>query len=76
MPNTTIMVVDDSATIRKIIQRELAKTDYEVILATNWNYSMINLNFRQTMTASPVHITEDILPETSPQVLPTAKPYR
>lgn len=35
MPDTTIMVVDDSATIRKIMQRELAKADYEVILAKN-----------------------------------------
>lgn len=35
MANTTIMVVDDSATIRKIMQRELSKADYEVILAKN-----------------------------------------
>ncbi len=35
MPDMTIMVVDDSATIRRIMQRELAKADYEVILAKN-----------------------------------------
>ncbi|MCP3928847.1 MAG: hypothetical protein GY705_07080 [Bacteroidetes bacterium] len=29
------MVVDDSSTIREIIQRELSKADYEVILARN-----------------------------------------
>ncbi len=35
MPSKSIMVVDDSSTIRKIIQRELSKADYEVILAKN-----------------------------------------
>lgn len=35
MSNKSIMVVDDSSTIRKIIQRELSKADYEVILARN-----------------------------------------
>lgn len=35
MQSKSIMVVDDSATIRKIIQRELSKEDYEVILAKN-----------------------------------------
>lgn len=35
MQSKSIMVVDDSSTIRKIIQRELSKEDYEVILAKN-----------------------------------------
>ncbi len=35
MGSKTIMVVDDSATIRKIMQRELSKADHEVILAKN-----------------------------------------
>ncbi len=35
MPNKTVMVVDDSATIRKILQRELSKGDYEVVPAKN-----------------------------------------
>lgn len=35
MSSKSIMVVDDSSTIRKIIQRELSKADYEVILAKN-----------------------------------------
>lgn len=35
MQSKSIMVVDDSSTIRKIIQRELSSEDYEVILAKN-----------------------------------------
>jgi PleD family two-component response regulator len=35
MQSKSIMVVDDSSTIRKIIQRELSAADYEVILARN-----------------------------------------
>jgi two-component system, cell cycle response regulator len=35
MQNKSVMVVDDSSTIRKIIQRELSSADYEVILAKN-----------------------------------------
>ena len=35
MAAKTVMVVDDSSTIRKIIQRELSNADYEVILAKN-----------------------------------------
>ena len=35
MQSKSIMVVDDSSTVRKIIQRELSKADYEVVLAKN-----------------------------------------
>lgn len=57
MPNKTIMVVDDSATIRKIIQRELAKADYEVILAKNGMEAMAILEWADPL---PDLITLDV----------------
>ncbi len=41
----TVMVVDDSVTIRKIMQRELSKADYEVILAKNGMEAMAILEW-------------------------------
>lgn len=45
MQSKSIMVVDDSSTIRKIIQRELSSADYEVILARNGNEALAMLEW-------------------------------
>lgn len=45
MLSKTIMVVDDSSTIRKIIQRELSGADYEVILAKNGKEALAMLEW-------------------------------
>lgn len=57
MSNKTIMVVDDSSTIRKIIQRELSKADYEVMLARNGMEAMAMLEWADPL---PDLITLDI----------------
>lgn len=57
MPSKTIMVVDDSSTIRKIIQRELSKADYEVMLAKSGMEAMAMLEWADTL---PDLITLDI----------------
>lgn len=57
MSNKTIMVVDDSSTIRKIIQRELSKADYEVMLAKSGMEAMAMLEWADTL---PDLITLDI----------------
>lgn len=57
MPNKTIMVVDDSSTIRKIIQKELAKADYEVLLARSGMEAMAMLEWTDPL---PDLITLDI----------------
>lgn len=57
MSNKTILVVDDSSTIRKIIQRELSKVDYEVMPARNGQEA---LNMLQWMDPLPDLITLDI----------------
>ncbi len=57
MSSKTIMVVDDSATIRKIIQRELSKADYEVILARNGMEALAILEWADPL---PDLITLDI----------------
>lgn len=45
MQSKSIMVVDDSSTIRKIIQRELSSADYEVILARNGKEALAMLEW-------------------------------
>lgn len=57
MSDKTILVVDDSAMIRKIIQRELSKADYEVILAKNGLEAMSILEWADPL---PDLITLDI----------------
>lgn len=57
MPDKTILVVDDSSTIRKIIQRELSKVDYEVMPAKNGQEALNMLNW---MDPLPDLITLDI----------------
>jgi two-component system cell cycle response regulator len=57
MPSKTIMVVDDSSTIRKIIQRELSKADYEVMLAKSGMEAIAMLEWADTL---PDMITLDI----------------
>jgi two-component system cell cycle response regulator len=51
------MVVDDSSTIRKIIQRELSKADYEVMLAKSGMEALAMLEWADTL---PDLITLDI----------------
>lgn len=57
MPDQTILVADDSGMIRKIIQRELAEADYEVILARNGLEAMSLLEWADPL---PDLITLDI----------------
>lgn len=57
MSSKTILVVDDSATIRKIIQRELSKADYEVMIARN---GMEALSILEWADPLPDLITLDI----------------
>lgn len=45
MPSKSVMVVDDSSTIRKIIQRELSNADYEVILARHGQEALAMLEW-------------------------------
>ena len=57
MANKTVMVVDDSATIRKILQRELSAADYEVIPARNGEEALRMLEWADPL---PDLITIDI----------------
>jgi two-component system, cell cycle response regulator len=49
MQNKSIMVVDDSSTIRKIIQRELSSADYEVMLAKNGKEALAMLEWADAL---------------------------
>lgn len=57
MANKTILVVDDSATIRKILQREFSKADYEVVPAKNGMEALAILEWSDPL---PDLITIDI----------------
>lgn len=51
MLNKSILVVDDSSTIRKIIQRELSSADFEVILAKNGLEALAMLEWADPLPA-------------------------
>ncbi len=57
MTKQTVLIVDDSSTIRTIIQRELATVGYEVLAAEN---GMEALAMIEWMTDLPDIITLDI----------------
>ena len=57
MANEIVMVVDDSSTIRKIIQRELSKADYEVMMAKSGMEALAMLEWADPL---PDLITLDI----------------
>lgn len=57
MAGRTVLIVDDSSTIRTIIQRELAHAGYEALVAAN---GMEALAMIEWMTALPDIITLDI----------------